>query len=91
MTQRSVVAALMPAAAFRDVNEYFLPFVLFPYLLVISWQHLVSCFSTTKKYIILRDTDESTHRRKGMDVGLGFRYVEGRLPKLARRFLVVWY
>ena len=40
-----------------------------------------------KKY---SDTDESTHRQKNMDVGLGVP-MEGRLPKLAGRFLAVWY
>ena len=71
MIQRSVVAVLMPAAAFRGTDDFSLPLVLFPYLfgeLMAAPRLLI----LKDQNIFLRDTDESTHRRKGVDVGLGF-------------------
>ena len=50
MTQSTIVATLMPAAAFGGANRYPPPPVLlFPYLLVSSRQHLVSWVSRSNK------------------------------------------
>ena len=70
MTQRSIVAPLMPAATFRGANRYFLPscVVSLPFGQLMAVPRLL----ILKDKKILRDTDESTHRRKGTDVGLRF-------------------
>ena len=88
MKQRSDVAALMPAAAFRDSNEYFLPLVLCPYLLVSSWQHLVSCGVRSKKYDSARQGQVNLPKKKyGCPVG---SFDEGSMAEIGREVSGDW-
>ena len=86
MMQRSIVAAPMPAAAFRRAASYFPPlaFVSLPSGELTEARHLLRV--SRSKNVIRRDRKELTHRRLGAG-GTGGVSMAGGLPKLAGRFL----
>ena len=80
MTQRSIVAALMPAAVFHSANRYFPS--LFCFLTFWKTQDNISASeSQGATHVTLCDRSESTHRY-GRQVG-GFD--EGTMAKFGRQ------
>ena len=89
MMQRSIVAAPMPAAAFRGANRCFSPLC----FVSLSFGEPTAAprqMRLQEKIIILHNRTDATYQQKGTE-GTDGVPMEGRLPKLAGRFLVVWY